>query len=150
MPKINFAGVGEPEEWTPAPSGEYILELIEAEDGEIQSGQNAGQPKSSLRFEIVDCEGELEKYNGRQIYYTATYGDRALPIVKQMLRAFGAEVPDEESAEDLEWDWDDLLGRKLKARLRSVPKTPDKNDPSRHYPAKNAITRFLIDGDEKE
>ena len=149
MPKHNFAGVGEPEEWTPAPSGEYTLELIDAEDGVIQSGKNAGQDKSSLKFEIVDCEGELEKFNGRQIYYTATYGEKSLPVIKQMLRAFGAEVPDEEGAEDLEWDWDELIGQTVKAKVRSVGARRDKNDPSKEYPPKNEISRFLVDDSDE-
>jgi hypothetical protein len=150
VPKIDFAGVGEPEEWTPAPSGEYVLQLIEAEDGEIQSGPNKGNEKSSLKFEIVDCEGELEKFNGRQVYYTATYGEKALPVVKSMLRAFGAKVPDEEGAEPLEWDWDELIGQKLRARLRSVGARKDKNDPTREYPPKNEISRFLLSEDDEE
>lgn len=149
MPKIGFANVGEPEEWTPAPTGDYILELVSAEDGTIQSGENKGNPKSSLKFEIVDCEGELEKYNGRTIFYTATYGEKALPVVKKMLRAFGAEVDDSENAEDLEWEWDDLIGQKLRVKLRSVPPRKDPRDNTREYPAKNEISRFIVEGDEE-
>lgn len=146
MPKINFAGVPEPKEWKPAPSGEYILELVEATDGVTKSGPNKGDDNTALKFEIVDCEGDLEEYNGRTIYAYATYGEKSLPVVKSMLRAFGAEVSDEEGAEDLEWDWDDLLGRKLRAKIRSVGASRDKNDPSKEYPPKNVIQKYLYDG----
>ena len=81
MPSINFAGVGEPEEWTPAPSGEYILQLLEAEETETKSGQAPGTPMTKLKFEIVDCEGELEKYNGRPIWHNAVYSEKALPVI---------------------------------------------------------------------
>lgn len=146
MPSIDFAGVGEPEQWTPAPSGDYILELVDAEDGAIQSGPNKGNDKSSLKFEIVDCEGDLEKYNGRTIYYTATYGEKALPMVRKMLQAFGAEVPEG----SLDWDWDDLLGKKVMAKLRSVGARKDKNDPSKEYGPKNEIVRFLVNEDDDD
>lgn len=139
MPEIDFTGVGEPVEWTPAPAGDYILQLIDAEDSTIQSGQNAGQPKSSLKFEIVDCEGELEKYNGRTIYYTATYGEKALPVVKQMLRAFGVEVEDGKMA----FEWDELIGLKLQASVKSTPKRQDKTT-GQEYGARNEIRRFLV------
>jgi hypothetical protein len=149
MPSIDFTDVGEPEEWTPAPSGVYILELLEAEDveGGIKSGPNKGKDITKLKFEIVDCEGDLEKYNGRTIYSNTTYGEKALPIVKQMLRAFGVEI---EEGKPMEWDWDELIGAKLQARLRSVPPRKDKNDPSREYPAKNEISRFIVPDDDDE
>lgn len=150
MPRIGFAGVGEPEEWTPAPTGEYIVELISAEDGTIQNGENKGQPKSNLKFEIVDCEGDLEKYNGRTVYNTVTYSEKALPVVKQMLRAFGANVDDSEGADEMDWEWDELLGLKVRVKLRSVPARKDKNDPTREYPAKNEIAKWLVDGDDDE
>lgn len=143
---VNFTDVGEPEEWTPAPSGEYIVQLLEAEDTQIKNGPNAGQPRSALKFEITDCDGELEKYNGRTVYHNVTYGEKALPIVKQMLRAFG--VPEKELEGELDWEWDELIGVKVKARLKSVPARKDKNDPTREYPAKNEIGRFLVDGEE--
>ena len=146
MPKINFAGVPEPKAWKPAPSGEYILELVEAVDGITKNGPNKGDPNTALKFEIVDCEGDLEEYNGRSIYSYATYGENGLPILKSMLRAFGAEVSDDEGAEDLEWDWDDLLGQKLRARVRAVGPRRDPNDNSKEYPPKNVIQKFLYDG----
>lgn len=150
MPKIGFASVPDVKEFKPAPSGDYVLELVDAEDGEIQSGPNAGQPKSSLQFEIVDCEGELEEFNGRRIYDTVTYGEKALPRVKSMLKAFGVEVDDSEDADEMDFEWDELLGQKLMAKVRSVGKQRDKNDPSKEYAPKNTITRFLIPGKDVE
>lgn len=151
MPKIGFAGVPDQKEFKPAPSGDYILELVDAEEGgTIQSGPNAGQPKDSLIFEIVDCEEELEEFNGRRIYETVTYGEKAMPRVKTMLKAFGVEVDDSEGAEELEFEWDELLGKKLMAKIRSVPEQPDKNDPSKRYPPKNAIVRYLVPKDEEK
>lgn len=144
MPRIGFAGVGEPEEWTPAPAGEYVLELLEAEDTETKSGQAPGTPMTKMKFEIVDCEGELEKYNGRTIWHNAIYSDKSLPVIKQMLRAFGAEVDDSEDAEDLEWDWDELIGTKVLVKLKSVGARKDKNDSTKEYPARNEISRWLI------
>lgn len=141
MPSIDFTDVGEPEEWTPAPTGEYILELLEAEETVTKGGQNPGTPMSKLKFEIVDCEGDLEKYNGRIVWHNSVENEKALPVIKQMLRAFGAEVPDGQ----LEWDWDELIGTKVKVKLRSVPARKDKNDPSREYPPKNEIQRFLVE-----
>jgi hypothetical protein len=148
--KINFAGVPEPKKWTPAPSGEYVLELVEATDGITKSGPNAGAENTALKFEIVDCEGDLEEYNGRTLYAYATYGEGGLPVVKSMLRAFGAEVSDEEGAEDLEWDWDELLGQKLRAKIRSVGARRDKDDPSKEYGPRNVIQKYLYDGMEDD
>lgn len=150
MPKITFAGVPDQKEFQPAPAGDYVLELVDAEDGEIQSGPNKGNAKTTLQFEIVDAEGELEQYNGRRIYENVTYGEKALPRLKSMLKAFGAEVDDSENAEELDFEWDALLGKKLMAKVRSVPKTRDKNDSSKEYPPKNAIVRYLIPGSEEE
>ena len=146
MPSIDFTDVGEPEEWTPAPSGEYILELIDAEETVTQGGKNPGTPMSKLKFEIVDCEGELEKYNGRTIYNYAVESKDSLPVIKQMLRAFGAEVP--ESGE-LTWDWDELIGTKVRAKLRSVPPRKDPKDPTREFSARNEISKWIVpDSDE--
>ena len=150
MPKINFAGVEDQKEFKPAPSGDYILELVDAEDGIVQSGENAGNDKTTLQWEIVDCEGELEQYNGRRIYDNVSYSEKALPRLKTMLKAFGAEVDDSEGAEELEFEWDDLLGQKLRAKIRSVGKQRDKNDPSKEYPPKNTIVRFLVPNQDDE
>jgi len=150
MPKINFAGVEDQKEFKPAPSGDYILELVDAEDGIIQSGENKGADKTTLQWEIVDCEGELEQYNGRRIYDNVSYSEKALPRLKTMLKAFGAEVDDSEGAEELEFEWDDLLGQKLRAKIRSVGKQRDKNDPSKEYPPKNTIVRFLVPNQDDE
>ena len=149
MPRITFAGVEDQKEYVPAPAGDYILELVEATPGTIKTGENAGQPRDSLQFEIVDCEGELEQYNGRRIYDNATYGEKALPRVKTMLKAFGVEIDDSDNAEEMDFEWEELIGRKLKARIRSVPATRDKNDPSKEYPPKNQVTRFIVDGAEE-
>lgn len=141
MPEIDFTDVGEPEEWTPAPSGDYILQLMDAEDGFTKKDN---KPKSSLKFEIVDCEGELEKYNGRTIYYTATYGEKSLPVVKQMLKAFGVEGVDGKMA----FEWDELIGLKLQASVKSTPKRTDSKT-GEEYSARNEIRRFIVQ-DEKE
>lgn len=150
MPKINFAGVEDQKEFVPAPSGDYILELVDAEDGIIQSGENAGNEKTTLQWEIVDCVGELEQYNGRRIYDNVSYSEKTLPRLKTMLKAFGAEVPDGDDAEDVDFEWDDLLGQKLMAKIRSVGKQRDKNDPSKEYPPKNQIVRFLVPRESEE
>lgn len=150
MPSINFAGVPDQKEFKPAPSGDYVLELTDYQDGTIQSGENRGKDKTSLTYEIVDAEGDLEEYNGRRIYETVTYGEKALPRIKSMLKAFGAEVDESDGADALEFEWDDLLGRRLSARVRSVPAQKDRNDSSKEYPAKNTIGRYLIPGSEEE
>ena len=145
MPKIDFTDVGEPEEWTPAPTGDYTLQLIDTVDGETKSGDNKGNPNTQLKFEIVDCEGELEKYNGRTIYNYATYGEKGLPVLKKMLRAFGVDTEDGE----LEWDWEELIGLKIRARLRSVPSRPKQGSPGEFWPAKNEISRFIAEDDKE-
>lgn len=150
MPKIVFAGVEDQKAFKPAPSGDYILELVDATPGTIQSGENKGQPRDSLQFEIVDAEGELAEFNGRRIYDNATYGEKALPRIKTMLKAFGVEVDDSENAEEMDFEWEELIGRKLMAKVRSVPAQRDKQDPSKEYPPKNQITRFLVPGAEEE
>lgn len=150
MPRINFAGVEDQKEFQPAPAGDYILELVDAQDGTVQSGDNKGADKTTLQWEIVDAEGELEQYNGRRIYDNVSYTEKALPRLKTMLKAFGAEVDDSDNAEDVDFEWDDLLGKKLLAKIRSVPKQRDKNDPAKEYPAKNAIVRFLVPGESEE
>jgi hypothetical protein len=146
MPEgINFAGVGEPEEWTPAPSGEYILELVDAEDTVTKGGKAPGSPMSKLKFEIVDCEGDLEKYNGRTVYFNALYDENSLPVTKKMLQAFGIEIDEDKP---MDWDWDQILGLRLNVKLRSVGARKDKNDPTREYPPKNEISRFLVEDSE--
>jgi hypothetical protein len=148
MPEVDFAGVPDQKEWKPAPSGDYVLELVDAEEGgTIKSGPNKGQPLDKLQFEIVDCVGDLEEFNGRRIYENATYGEKALPRLKTMLKAFGVQ-----GVEDgpLSFEWDELLGQKLRAKIRSVGPQRDKNDSSIEYPAKNVITRYLVEKDEEE
>jgi hypothetical protein len=150
MPEIKFAGVPDQKAFKPAPSGDYILELVDAEDGTIQSGPNKGDEKTTLQFEITDAEGELEEFNGRRIYDNVSYSEKALPRLKTMLKAFGADVPDDDSAEPLKWEWDDLIGKKLLAKVRAVGKQRDKNDPAKEYPPKNSIVRFLVSGAEDD
>lgn len=145
MPSIDFTDVGEPEEWTPAPAGEYILELVDAEDTVTKGGKAPGSDMSKLKFEIVDCDGDLEKYNGRTIWFNALYDEKSLPVTKKMLQAFGVEF---EEGKPLDWEWDELIGMKLHVKLRSVPARKDKNDKTREYPPKNEIQRFIIDTDE--
>lgn len=146
MPEgIDFTNVGEPEEWTPAPSGDYILELVGAEDTVTKGGKAPGSPMSKLKFEIVDCEGDLEKYNGRTIWFNALYDEKSLPVTRKMLQAFGVEI---DEGKPMDWDWDELLGAKLNAKLRSVGARKDKNDPSKEYGPKNEISRFLVKDDE--
>jgi hypothetical protein len=145
MPEIDFSGVGDQKVWRPAPTGDYILELVDVEEGgTIASGPNAGQPRDTLQFEIVDCEGELEEFNGRRIYENATYTKEGLPKIKSMLRAFGVVVDDSENAEPLKFEWDELLGMKLMANVRSVGERRDKNDPSKTYQARNSISQYII------
>jgi len=150
MPEIKFAGVPDQKAFKPAPSGDYILELVDAEDGTIQSGPNKGDEKTTLQFEIVDAEGELEEFNGRRIYDNVSYSEKALPRLKTMLKAFGAEVDDSEGAEALNFEWDDLVGKKLMAKVRSVPKSRNKDDKSIEYPPKNSIVRFLVPSAEDD
>jgi hypothetical protein len=148
MPKIDFAGVEDQKEFQPAPSGDYILELVDAEDGTVQSGENAGNPKTTLQWEIVDAEGDLEKFNGRRIYDNVSYSEKALPRLKTMLKAFGAD-PEDVDDKEVDFEWDDFIGKKLLAKVRSVGEQPDKNDPSKRYPPKNAIVRFLVQSSEE-
>lgn len=147
MPSIDFSDVGEPEVWTPAPPGEYILELLEFEETTTKGGKNPGSPMTKLKFEITDCDGELEKYNGRTIWNNAVETKDSLPVLKQMLRAFGAEIPENQP---LEWEWDELVGSKVRVLLRSVPARKDKNDPTIEYSAKNEIKRWIVPGDDDE
>lgn len=145
MPEIDFTNVGEPEEWTPAPSGDYILELVDAEDTVTKGGKAPGSEMSKLKFEIVDCEGYLEKYNGRTVWFNALYDEKSLPVTRKMLQAFGVEI---DEGQPMKWDWDELLGQKLHAKLRSVGARKDKNDPSKEYGPKNEISRFLVEDSE--
>jgi len=145
MPSVDFTDVGEPEEWTPAPAGDYILQLIEAEDTVTKGGKNPGSDMSKLKFEITDCDGDLEKYNGRTIYFNALYDEKSLPVTKKMLQAFGVDM---EEGKPLDWEWDELIGLKLKAKLRPVGTRKDKKDPTKEYGPKNEISRFLVDNEE--
>ena len=148
MPSIDFTDVGEPEEWTPAPTGEYILELLEFEETVTKGGKNPGSPMTKLKFEIVDCEGDLEKYNGRTVWSNAVETKDSLPVIKQMLRAFG--VPAEELEKELTWDWDELLGQKVLVKLRSVPARKNHKDPTQEFSAKNEISRWIVQDDNEE
>lgn len=145
MPEVNFAGVGEPEEWTPAPAGEYILQLIDGEDTVTKGGKSPGTPMSKLKFEIVDCEGDLEKYNGRTIYHNAVFSKEALPVVKQMMKAFGVEIDEEKP---MQWEWDELIGAKVQAVLKSVPARKDTKT-GQEYSARNEVRRFIVSDEEE-
>lgn len=147
MPELDFTGVPDQEEWKPAPTGDYILELVDVEEGgTIKTGPNAGQPLDKLQFEIVDCDLEAGKYNGRRIYNNATYTEDGLRRLKTMLRAFGVDV----DSGPLKFDWDELLSKKVRANLRSVPKRPKDNAPGEFWSAKNEINRFLVPKDEEK
>lgn len=145
MPKLNFAGVPDQKSFDPAPAGEYELELTDYKEDEVRSGDNAGATMYKLTWEIKDDAND--KVDGKKVFDNQTYTEKAMFRVKAMLKAFGYEVPDDDGADDVDFEYDDLLGQKLRARLSVQPESKDKVS-GRMYAAKNQIAKYIIPGDE--
>ena len=87
---VDFEGV---EGRTVIPEGEYVVKVVEVEEGE----SNNGNAKLSWKFEIIDGE-----YEGKFLYYTSSLVKEALWRLRSLLEALGAEVPDSEMDIDLD------------------------------------------------
>lgn len=140
MPKLNFAGVPDQIETSPVPAGEYVLELVDYKEGSVQSGNNKGATMYKLTFEVRDDD---EKLNGRKVWDNQVFTEKSLFRVKGMLKAFGYDIPDGDDADDVDFEYDDLLGEKLTARL-SVQGASKDPVSGKEYPAKNQIAKFVV------
>jgi hypothetical protein len=139
---VNFAGVPDQKSFEPVPAGEYRLSLQDYKEGTVksESSENYGATKFDFTYEIVDNENE--KYNGRKIFDNVTITENSLWRLKAMLKAFGAEVPEDG---EIEVDFDDLLGEELDAK---VGIQPARKVGAQEYAARNRINQFIIADDE--
>lgn len=87
---VDFEGV---EGRTVIPEGEYVVKVLEVEEGE----SNNGNPKLTWKFEITDGE-----YEGKNLYYTSSLVPEALWRLRSLLEALGLDVPDSEMDIDLD------------------------------------------------
>jgi hypothetical protein len=135
---VNFAGVPDQKSFDPVPAGEYELELQDYKESTVksESSANYGATKFDFTYEIVN--NDEEKYNGRKIFDNVTITENSLWRLKAMLKAFGAEVPEDG---EIEVDFDDLLGESLIAKVgvQNARKVGDQE-----YPARNRINQFII------
>lgn len=144
MPTFNFAGVPDQKTFTPLPAGNYTLELNDYREGVVKGEQskNKGATMYSFTFEVI--ENENEEYNGRKVFDNLTITEDSLWRLKALLKAFGCDVPEEG---DIDVEFDDFIGEKLKARVgvQGARKVGDTE-----YEARNTIKRFEVeDGDGK-
>ncbi|HST77280.1 MAG TPA: DUF669 domain-containing protein [Verrucomicrobiae bacterium] len=135
---VNFAGVPDQKSFDPVPAGEYELELQDYKEGTVKSetSANFGATKFDFTYEIVNCDEE--KYNGRKIFDNVTITENSLWRLKAMLKAFGADVPEEG---EIEVDFDDLLGESLSAK---VGVQPARKVGTQEYTARNTIRQFMV------
>lgn len=146
MPSVSFAGVEDQKDFTPAPAGVYVLKFTDYKEKEVQSGDNKGAEMYALTFEIVS---EDEDVNGKKVFDNQVYVKKAMFRVKAFLKAQGYEIDDSDGAEELNFEYSELLGNQLYARVTVQPESKDKVT-GRVYPAKNQIAKFLIQGDHDE
>lgn len=138
-----FSDIPDQKTFEPVPAGNYYLKLVDVVEKTVQTGKNEGEELFALQFEIVDAENE--DHNGRRVFENITWIEESFPRVKGMLRSMGMEDPEDD---DLDFEWDDLLGNVVFAKVRIVPKKKDKKT-GNEYEAKNAISKYLIDGEDE-
>jgi hypothetical protein len=145
MPTIPaFSEIPDQKTFDPVPSGNYRLKLVDYREKDVQSGKNKGEDLIALQFEIVDSE--VDEYNGRRVFENITWIEDSMPRVKGMLRSMGMEQPEDD---EVSFEWDDLLGNEVYAKVRIVPKQKDKKT-GVEYEAKNAISKYLFEDEEED
>jgi hypothetical protein len=98
------------------PSGEYLLEVLNAEDG---VSEKSGNDKIELKFEVVLPDGEP----GPIVYDTLVFVANAAWKIDQFRAAIGEEVVE---GEEVEVNPDDFIGKRLRARLTQERDRTDK------------------------
>ena len=93
--RINFAGTAKPKPLTSMPAGMYKANVYELNWGKTgESARNPGEPKLTITFRISDGENE-----GRQVYRTYTFGEKARPFFLQLCEAIGGFTDDQLNGE---------------------------------------------------
>jgi hypothetical protein len=149
MARFNFAGVEDQKDFSPVPAGDYTLELTGWKLGKVKNGDNKGASMYTWEWSVAEDDDNPEETHNRKIFDQMPIMKTTMWRLKAMLSAFGFEVPDDDAAEDVEFEEDELLGRTLRARLSIQPESKS-DDGTRTYPAKNRINKFLIPGDDTE
>ena len=144
--KVNFAGVPDQKKFEPVPAGVYTLLLDNFTEGEVGQGENEGQPMFKLTWEVQSEETDLQ---GRKVFDNLVIVKNSLWRLKAMLKAFGYDIDDSEDAEDIDFEFDELLGRELQARLSVSAQSKNKKTGD-VYPPKNKIAKFIIPGEDDE
>jgi Protein of unknown function (DUF669) len=144
--KVNFAGVPDQTKFEPVPAGIYTLLLDNVVDSEVSQGDNAGEPMFKLTWEI---QSEDEDLQGKKVFDNLVLVQNSLWRLKAMMKAFGFEIDDSEGADDIEFEFEELLGKELQARLSVSAKQKDRKT-GNEYPAKNKIAKFIIPGEDED
>jgi hypothetical protein len=144
--KVNFAGVPDQKSFEPVPAGRYMLELSDYIEDEVSQGENEGQPLYKLTWEVLSDDEDL---NGRKIWDNLTIMDTTLWRLKAMLKGFGFVIDDSEDAEELAFEFDELLGKTLEAQVSISPKRKNKRTGEEYQP-RNKISKFIIPGEDDD
>lgn len=80
---IDFDQVNDAEDYSPLPDGQYLCELVEVEEATTRDGNEWWK----LRFEVLKGE-----YQGRRIFDSLFFSDKALKRVKLILNRLGLDV----------------------------------------------------------
>jgi hypothetical protein len=86
MPKIDFSKVGDVQDFTPLPAGQYLARLVGVEEASTQHGDEMWK----LRFEVVDGP-----HAGRLIFDNLVFSDAAMKRVKLICSRLGLDVSKE-------------------------------------------------------
>lgn len=84
MPRVDFPGVEDAQDFSPLPDGPYLCALTAIDDTKTTQG---GDEMWDLRFTVE--EGECR---GRHIYDRISFGKKALPRVKLLCSRVGIDV----------------------------------------------------------
>jgi len=124
-PSIDFSEVKGLE---PIPPGNYLATIVKAEEGVSQKGN----PKIDLQWKVVDEEGN---FDGRIVFDTLTFTEKALFRVKSTLRAVGF---DKDFSGEI--DCDDLIGESamLLVEIEASGQISPDGEP---YPPRNRIRK---------
>ena len=95
----------------PVPSGIYICEVVEAEDGETgENSKEPGAPKTTWTLSVA--EGEFQ---GRKLFRTTTYSEGGKPFLMELLVATGLYTEEQLRDEGWDGDYEAIIGTQLVA-----------------------------------
>jgi hypothetical protein len=141
--RVDFSNV-ETRNFDPLPTGKYLLAATDYELGEIQNGDNAGQPKVVFEFTIQEPEmvGKMKAADRKLWTNFFPTLPKTLFSIKGFMAALGYEVEGREvnfrPNEIMERSFDDRL---LVGKVKSTPARKDKTT-GQEYAPRNEIQQF--------